>query len=291
MMQMTARRHAESTRWRCPILALLLGLTFAGCGPSADETTATYRPEEVRAVLSEPAQVDGAEQYRTATPRQHGWTIALATFTLEGHRATAEATQRTLRDDHGLVETWIESQAEHSVLYYGDYGSRTDARLESDLARLKALEIGGRRPFLTAFLIPPTHEASGSSNPSHNLLRASRRYPAGTRLYTLQVGIYEDRDRQLAMRKAEEAVEVYRAQGDQAFYYHGPHRSSVTIGIFTDQQVQLDQPGMGMVIRQLRERHPHCAVNGKVVNYVQRFEHATTNLGPRKSELVLVPTQ
>lgn len=273
------------------MLALVLGLGISGCGPSTDDSTTAYRPEEVRAVLSQPAQVDGAEQYGTATPRQHGWTIALATFTLEGHRATAEATQRTLRDQHDVVETWIESKADHSVLYYGDYGSRTDARLQADLAKLKSLEIGGRRPFLTAFLIPPTHQASGSSNPSYDLLQARRRYPRGTRLYTLQVGIYEDRDRQLAMRKAEEAAEVYRDQGDTAFYYHGPHRSSVTIGIFTDEQVQLDQPGMGMLIRQLRERHPHCAVNGQVVNYIRRFESERKDLGPRKSELVLVPTQ
>ncbi len=153
-----------------------------------------------------------------------------------------------------------------------------------DVKKVKSLVIDDLQPFISAFLVPPDTLESGSDSP-WSLASVRRQYGPEVRLYTLEVGVYEDPDREVALRAAEEAVEVYRRQNEPAYFYHGPHRSSVTIGVLTEAQVDLEAPGFGPSVRELRLRHPHRAVNGLEVRVIE----AGRDRGIAPSKLMLIP--
>ncbi len=259
-------------------LVLPATLLFVGCG--APEANSTYDATEIRQVLTDPgpgaADVDAERRAR--------WSIALATLSLGDHRATAESMQEILARDQGLTDTYIESRQDRSILYFGAYNSIDDPRLQADLTRVKNLVIGERQPFVGAFVVPPDTLDTGGDSP-YSLTAVRRRYGVGVRLYTLEIGVYDDPDRDLAIRSAEEAVRVYREQGEPAFFYHGPHRSSVTIGVLAEEHVDLDAPGFGPNVRELRLRHPHRAVNGRLVN----VREGGRDRGTAPSRLMLIP--
>jgi hypothetical protein len=54
-----------------------------------------------------------------------------------------------------------------------------------------------------------------------------------------------------------------RRQGEQAFYFHGPLRSMVTVGLFGIDEYDLRQLRLrSPAIARLMERFPHNLVNG-----------------------------
>jgi hypothetical protein len=63
-------------------------------------------------------------------------------------------------------------------------------------------------------------------------------------------------------RHAEQAVVQLRREGEQAFYYHGPTNSSVTIGLFGDDDFDVQTRMESPRLRSLRQRHPHNLLNG-----------------------------
>lgn len=254
-----------------------LPLLCAACQPA--EPQRTYTQSQLREVLRDPPR----QTEQTSRRRDH-WSIALATFSMQDHRAGAEEMQTLLAQEHGLTNTYITSDQSRSVLYYGSYRSHDDRRLQADLARVKNLVIDGGQPFLTAFLVPPDTLDIGSDSPL-SLTSVRRRYGPAARLYTLEVGVYEDQNRRAAMAAAEEAVRVYRSQGEEAYFYHGPHRSSVTIGVLSEAQLDFEAPGFGPAVRELRLRHPHRAVNGSLV----RVREAGQDRGIAPSTLMIVP--
>jgi hypothetical protein len=268
-----------------PLLALSLGLVV-GCQANAPGSTdPAYDPAEVRDVLNTPAgrTTPGADADSPAAGRD-AWSIALATFSVGDHRAGAEALQAQLAREHDLPGTTIVSEADRSILYYGRYSSPQDPRLQGDLERIKGLVVGDRQPFVSAFLVPPDTLAPGSNSP-YSLTSVRKRYGEDAVLYTLEVGVYDDPDRQAAMQAAEEAVRVYRQQGEPAYFYHGPHRSSVTIGVLEEAYVDLAAPGYGPHVRELKLRHPHRAMNGRLV----RVSEAGRDKGTASSKLMLIP--
>jgi len=108
-----------------------------------------------------------------------------------------------------------------------------------------------------------------------------------TGMYTLQIGVYDREYGQGYQRAAEQAVAVLREQQEQAFYYHGPHRSMVTIGLFTDDDfvIQEGRWSYGSSIRALQERFPYNLRNG--LTMVEKQGGVT--LGEQASCLVRVP--
>jgi hypothetical protein len=87
-------------------------------------------------------------------------------------------------------------------------------------------------------------------------------------IVTLQVGVYERTDSgqvtaaDLAeIRKAaEDAVAKLRAEGDPAYFLHGPRRSMVTIGVFPEEEVTQKRSAEAAA---LKKKHPHNLLNGQ----------------------------
>ena len=85
------------------------------------------------------------------------------------------------------------------------------------------------------------------------------------------------------------AAAALREDGDRAFYYHGPHRSMVTVGLFTfdDDFIQEGkQRAYGPGIEELREKYPYNLVNG--ITVIQRNKDGET-IGEQQSLIVRVP--
>jgi hypothetical protein len=67
-----------------------------------------------------------------------------------------------------------------------------------------------------------------------------------------------------------------RADGDQAYFYHGPNRSLVTVGLFTEQDFGVEQqpapdggvlfiPTYGQRVRELQKKFSYNLGNGRTI--------------------------
>ncbi|MDX1565257.1 MAG: hypothetical protein R3236_07625 [Phycisphaeraceae bacterium] len=114
-----------------------------------------------------------------------------------------------------------------------------------------------------------------------------RTAPEGT-YYTLQIAHYENPDNPAERRKrAEEYAQQLREQGEQAFYYHGPNMSLVTVGAFKDAVLRVgsvSRRGDGSKrltvptpttryspeVEELQAKYPHHLHNGRPIYYKKK---------------------
>jgi hypothetical protein len=232
-------KEGAASAWSIVIVAF--ELAKAEDQPGSDERTAQERRDFTERALAERA--DLARQSREKT--------------------------RTVA---GLPDAFLEQRGEKLVLAYGRYTGPNAPDAQADLERIRSLEINGGRPFQSAMLAPPENAGVGSI-PEFDLRNCKKIYGADA-LYTLQVGVYARTDRkpptqgdlQDFRRLAEEAVVRLRREGEEAFYYHGPNMSMVTVGVFDADAIEQDPLGAPAIaspaVQALRQKHPYNLVNG-----------------------------
>ena len=208
----------------------------------------------------------------TAIPTADDWTIVIAAFIGPDKAERAAQSLWKAKTLAGLESAYVEERGRAVVLAFGKYAGPDDPRAAADLQRVQTLELDGQRPFADALLTPPNPDRLVGSIPQFDL-RNAKKYYGPSALYTLQVGIYGPADdrrptaQELAecRRIAEQAAAQLRREGELAFYYHGPERSTVTVGIFgTDDYDPVNSPGFeSPALRETRRRHPLNLLNGK----------------------------
>ncbi len=106
-------------------------------------------------------------------------------------------------------------------------------------------------------------------------------------MYTLQIGYYDDAFGPNFRNAAVKAAQTLREEGDPAYFYHGPHRSMVTVGLFTDDDLvqQGFQRVYGPNVKTLQEKYPYNLGNGRTV--VERINGEI--VGEQSSFLVRIP--
>lgn len=213
---------------------------------------------------------------------QSGWTIVLATFNGPDARVDAAEALPAIQQGSGFTGLFVEHRRRGSFVASGRYASETDPVAIADLERFRSFERNGVRPFGRAFLAPPVGGAEGS-RPEINLLRAKEVFGRDAR-YTLQVAVYESSDRRESMRAAEEAAYIYRQDGELAFYYHGPTKSMVTIGVFSDRDIDVEAGIESAELTALRLRHPRNLFNGMAIR-----ETTQGRTREQPSQLVQIP--
>jgi hypothetical protein len=194
--------------------------------------------EEGRKVFSNPGGDDNASP---ALPGESGWAIVLETF--RGETAVAQAQQRLPEITSLLKRTDLAVRVREKgcAIVLGAYSSPDSDAAQRDLKMVRAFEIAspsgfGVRPYESAFLAAPSTSDRGQL-PEYDLLTLRRKLGSQP-AYTVQVGVYETPDKpEEAKRAAEKAAKVLRDGGEKAFYYHGPRRSVVTIGVFSTRDV------------------------------------------------------
>lgn len=206
-----------------------------GCGNKPSEVTeSTSDTAGVTSPIA--AQQDDTPKY----PKNAQWTIRCRSIAGPAHveqairlkEAVAAGTKSKLSDWHLL------HLEEESLLLYGFYGemdekkrNREAQRAKKDLETLATIvDSRGNRPFAGSMLWPLS-APDPVSPPEWNLVNAPP-----DMVYTLEIGVYMDHpDRK---KYAVDAVRAAREQGINAFYYHGPARSSVCVGMWPESAVR-----------------------------------------------------
>jgi len=166
----------------------------------------------------------------------------------------------------GLDAFWVADDGDRAVINFGRYTNESEA--DRDLEQLKRLALAGRfRPAMVA-LVPVDQPDSGETG-KYDL----RAVDIPDAIYTLQVGMYDAEYGADFREAAERAAAEYRAAGEEAYFYHGPRQSLVTIGIFGHPAARVIQEGPNrgqteyhpIIRQQYQSKHPYAKHNGRRV--------------------------
>lgn len=228
-----------------------------------------------------------------------GWCIVIAVFRGDDADAQARIMLDRVRREGQLPEAYAIRRNSATIIAVGDYRGPEDERAGADLKRVQDIQVPGEggqitRPYAFAILAPPLSEKVGGL-PQYNLLRVKDALGASA-LYTLQVGAYgrldiprpTEADLAESRKAAEQAVLKLRQEGEEAFYYHGPSMSMVTIGVFGTDDFDPQVPNFKSArLRDVQKRHPLNLYNGQGVK--ERRKGAPDRLQP--SNLVAIPNR
>lgn len=216
---------------------------------------------------------------------QSGWSIVLRS--LAGDPSSEEAARllATTRRAVGRSDVRLARRSSGVAVVLGSYDRPDSPEAKRDLASVRAVTVGGRRPFAAAFLAPPARQVDYGDTPRYNLASVKTRFGDGA-IWTLQIGVYNSDNRAEAKEAAERAVVELRQQGEQAFYYHGRTQSMVTIGVFGrkdyDEQAGPKNPHLFTLI----EEYPLNLMNGQYPIIVKRPGQSERE---QRSMLVRIP--
>jgi len=224
-----------------------------------------------------------------------GWAVFVTSKTGPHRYREAFDLVRELTAREGLAGLWVHDVAGEAIVFCGKFRDRFGDEAKATLARVRAIEppedasaddadAGDEQavalnPYADAELIPIYGTAEGVGD-AHDLAAYSG-------YFSLQIAFYDrayDGNRREA---AEEAVDTLRKDGHEAYFYHGPHRSMVTIGLFTyDDFTQRGNVEVyGPKVRALQETFPYNLGNGLTVEQKLGGE----DIGAQESFLIRVP--
>ncbi len=298
----------------CQIWVVAAAAVMAGGGaaraqdesyhPGSGKGKQKDKPGEKKTLHEEGKELFGGGKEKPGSASEGMWAIVINAFRGDDQGAAAKAGLETVRSQTRLADAYIEKRGDATVILYGRYADPASKEAKADLDKVHGVEvlIGGemKKVFLSAFLAPPA-ELHGSK-PEYDL-RNAKKLNGDWALYTLQVGVYSREDKKppspadlAEFRKmAEAAVAKLRSEGEQAFYYHGPSRSMVTIGLWGvddwDEALRVDK---NPALHTLRQRFPNNLQNGMGIKERKRMTDPTTGKQVVKewlqpSSLVAVP--
>ena len=217
-------------------IAVLAAIFVTGCGqntaPQADRERTPVRasnnqPTSVDLKIQEKAEVQATPP--PLIPKDARYTISCAAIAGPGHLARAKSIRQQLIASTGLRDFYIVQGESQTTLYYGYYRTvrpeedrRESERAHGDLHAVAQLtdKNSGVKLFSTPLLVEL--ELADPVAPPEWSLKNAKGY------WSLQIAAF--RDDPARKEKAIEAVRDARAQGYEAYYFHGPAISSVCIG-------------------------------------------------------------
>ena len=236
-----------------------------------------------------------------AVPLNRAWSIVLVVFRGEDQAQLARLALAKVRSEGGLPDAYIEKRGDSTAVAYGQFESANSPEAVNELKRVQEMVVGTpkQQPYQFALLSPPVNKPMEGTIPEYNLVAAKSLMGADA-LYTLQVGVYgrQDLDRPTeadlaeSRKAAEQAVIRLRQEGEQAFYFHGPRMSMVTIGIFDEHDFDPQVPSYKSPrLTDVRKRHPYNLYNGTGIteNKPGRRQGMTVEQKLQTSTLVKIP--
>ena len=281
----------------------LLVVVLSAC--STQQSTTRSQADEGRDVFGRKVHLDGPtwnteQEGAVRVPKDLGpdaWTIILTAAHTDDPTQSARLLEQ-IRTVGQLPDAFTMQRNGKSIIAVGGFKSPTDTLAKIELERVRSIEIDGAFPYAHAFLAPPSGDLARGSIPEYDLRNARAQYGSDIQ-YSLQVAVYgreddvpaTDEERRLFRATAEKAAAALRQSGELAFYYHGPTRSMVTIGVFTENDHHLDR---GVVVesprlKALRLRHPKNLQNGRTIVEKVRSTNGGFVERDQKSFLVSIP--
>jgi hypothetical protein len=266
-------RRASGIRMGVCLVGIAAACSLLGCAskPRDPEVDPSLRDQGKELFPDRNAPVASVDEAGDATEADAGtWSVLLLTLKTEPDARATQAALRSVRSS-GVSEAVVRTRGEGTVIVAGSFESPTQPEAQQLLKRVKELNIDGQRPYAMAYLVPPQATAVKGSMPEWDLRNARPRYGRNVE-YTLQINIYTNpagrptaAELKECRKAAEEAVRTLRKDGNDAFYYHDNAGSTVTVGLFTQQEIDDGfslRPGAGKGLRELQEKFPHGMVNG-----------------------------
>lgn len=246
----------------------------------------------------EAAGVFALDEAPAGTPVESAsWSVLVATVP----SGRMDEAQRLLDTVHttGLTGAHIALRERRPIIAFGRYDDPGSPEAQAGLRRVRETNISGMNPFGAAMLIPPGAPATGAEVDELNLRSVRGRLTKAEAAYTLQIGVYARPDMgrptaeelTLFRREAEKAARQLRAEGEIAFYYHGPNMSMVTVGVFAedDHDGETQPPIESIRLRQARQQHPYNLLNGQGINETVRTGSGGSVQRLQASRLVAIP--
>lgn len=232
------------------------------------------------------ASVGDNPNAKDGTAKQEGWTILMESFEGGNRFRRANDLVRRLIADQQLSNLWIQEAGGGKInVYMGRYTSFSDPKAKVDLERVRSISLGEGQvmPYIDVELVSLSGDGRGGNIDPMDLSGYSG-------YYTLQIGFYDSDFGSAYRDAAERAAKTLREDGEQAFFYHGVHRSMITVGLFTDEDFERDGPVhiYGPRILALQEIYPNNLGNGREVIQTFRDEKKVEQRA-QKSSLVRVP--
>jgi hypothetical protein len=205
--------------------------------------------------------------------------IHLASFEGKKARKQADGLRDRLVDDMKIPGVWVWEGEGRAVVYRGRYPNPLIDDAARDLRQTRLIQVDGKRLFEDADVMP-VGAGTSASIVEMDLKRHSGKH-------TLQIAVYDDAFGPDFRNAAERAATELRKQGNEAYFYHGPNRSLVTVGLFdrADRDSVNGVEGYGERARLLQQKFPYNLVNGLTIKERRNGKE----LGEQPSFLVEVP--
>lgn len=270
----TRRGGGKSHHLRVCLAFVFVLLGVASCQTKpANEDVKAQTKEMFPGSKSAAAGSDSEEASAEGTT-EGKWTILLLHLKGTAQEAATQAVLRSVRAT-GVPEAYLETRGENVLVVVGKYESPTSSDAKAMLKRVKELQIDNQRPYMAAHMLPPEARALKGSMPEWDLRNARAKYGKNAE-YTLQINIYtvpgggsvSAADLRQFQKAAEDAVKALRKDGTDAFYYHDQTGSTVTVGLFSQDDLDSGfslKPGAGQAVRDLQKKFPYAMVNGRTV--------------------------
>ncbi|MBS0192024.1 MAG: hypothetical protein U0573_04190 [Phycisphaerales bacterium] len=265
-------QNSPLLRLHLVFVASLIGFVtlLAGCqsAPKSDPETAAQGKEVFRPSKS---QTGSESDHASSSPADGKWTIAVLRLKGTEQDAAAQTVLRTVRAS-GLPEAYLETRSDATLVAVGRFDSPTTPDAKAMLKRVKEMDVDGARPYMGAYFMPPPATSLKGSVPEWDLRNARANYGKQAE-YTLQINIYTNPRGQATPAEvkefqaaAEEAVRTLRKDGVDAFYFHDQAGSTVTVGLFSQKDLDGAQslsPGARTSpLSELQRKFPNGMVNG-----------------------------
>lgn len=218
--------------------------------------------EEGRKVFAPEGSRSKGKDAAPSEPASRSWSIVVESFMGPSAVADAQARLAPISEALGRKDVSVRTTERGAAIVVGHYDAPDNPSVREDLTTIRNTAVAQTLPFASAFLAPPPEVSDPGSIPELNLESATKAF--GTRAqYTLQIAVYESAKRDEAKKAAEQAALQLRRDGELAFYYHGPNRSSVTLGVFSDSDFDaaLRPKTPGLIA--LQQRYPLNLHNGQ----------------------------
>lgn len=220
------------------------------------------------------------------------YSIELERYVGPARHQKAQALVNRLRKEARFTGVDIRDNAGFTIVSYGRFGDPYAPDALAAVQRVRAIELDGMRPYANAGFNSATADGGGSDPTITDPLNL-KRYPG---MYTLQIGFYDDRFGPNYRQAAEDAVKQLRQDKIEAYFYHGPHHSIITVDLLSREEafVEVENPlapgtkieAYSQAVRDLRKKYPFNLGNG--VTLIEKNKDGQV-IGEQPSSLVRIP--
>ena len=202
------------------------------------------------------------------------WAILIRMFDGRKHAKQAKQFVKKLRQDTNMSDLWTKKHDGKTYVYRGRYFDPNGVVAHDELRQTRMTRFEDERPFQNVRVsrVLQKRIESGDAGEVEVTAEMDLSRHSNRDLYSLQVGAYDEAYGNERKHAAEQFAAVLRADGDTAFFYHKPHMSMVTVGLFTREEAFVPvrvgnhtRDGYSPAVHTLQQKHPYNLLNGRTI--------------------------